>query len=212
MGSLSALPPAVFFGLDKFNVRASYLPATLPRTVRVLIVLYLLGVSAIAILAQMILPGHFQVLNTIGFGSALVPLIVIYASLELGDERAPVLAALLGLFLDLTSSDRLGTSAMTLFSLSALIVTQASKPEAHTWPFRLVFVLVGTFLFCLTNYILVQAETGHWMWSRSVWIKITFASLLNVLLCPFFFYGVGLIPRLCGWKPDYENQDRYYAR
>ena len=179
---------------------------------RVLIVLYLLAVSAIAILAQMILPGHFQLLNTIGFGSALVPLIVIYASLELGDERAPVLAALLGLFLDLTSSDRLGTSAMTLFSLSALIVTQASKPESHTWPFRLVFVLVGTFLFCLINYILVQAETGHWTWPLSVWSKIIFASLLNVLLCPFFFLGVGLIPRLCGWKPDYETQERYYAR
>jgi len=39
--------------------------------------------------------GHFPILNIVGFGSALVPLVVIYASLELGDERAPILAALL---------------------------------------------------------------------------------------------------------------------
>jgi cell shape-determining protein MreD len=185
---------------------------TLLRVVRVLIVLYLLVVSGVALLAQMILPVIFPVLNTIGFGSALVPLVVIYASLELGDERAPILAAVLGVFLDLTSSHKLGTSVMVLFSLSALIVTQASKPESHTWPLRLVFVLVGTFAFYLMTYVLILAETARWTWPLAVWSKITFASLLNLFLCPIFFSGIGLIPRLCGWKPDYETQDRYYAR
>jgi cell shape-determining protein MreD len=180
--------------------------------VRVLIVLYLLVVSGVALLAQMILPVIFPVLNTIGFGSALVPLVVIYASLELGDERAPILAGILGVFLDLTSSHKLGTSVMVLFSLSALIVTQASKPESHTWPLRLVFVLVGTFAFYLMTYVLILAETARWTWPLAVWSKITFASLLNLVLCPIFFSGIGLVPRLCGWRPDYETQDRYYAR
>ena len=178
-----------------------------------LIVLYLLVVGTAAMLAQMILPGHFPILNIVGFGSALVPLVVIYASLELGDERAPILAALLGLFLDLNnSSQRLGTSVLILFSLSALIVTQASKPESHTWPFRLLFVLVGTFLFYLMGYVLDLAETARWYWPLSVWSKIAFASLLNLFLCPFFFYLVSLPPRLFGWKPTYEIQDRYYDR
>jgi rod shape-determining protein MreD len=163
-------------------------------------------------LAQMILPVIFPFLNVVGFGSALVPLVVIYASLELGDERAPVLACILGIFLDLTSSNRLGTSVLVLFSLSALIVTQASRPESHTWPFRLIFVLVGTFAFFLLDYILILAETARWVWPLAVWSKITFASLLNLLLCPFFFYLAGLPPRLCGWKPEYENQERSYAR
>jgi Na+/phosphate symporter len=101
---------------------------------------------------------------------------------------------------------------LVLFSLSALIVTQAGKPESHTWPFRLVFVLVGTFMFFLMSYVLILAETARWIWPLAVWSKITFASLLNVFLCPFFFYFVGLLPRLCGWKPDYETQERYYAR
>jgi cell shape-determining protein MreD len=181
--------------------------------VRVLIVLYLLIVSGVALLAQMILPYLFPFLDRIGFGSALIPLIVIYASLELGDERAPVLAAILGFLLDLApSSQHLGTSVLVLFSLSALVVTQASKPESHTWPFRLVFVLVGTFYFFLMTYILTLAETARWTWPLAVWSKITFASLLNLFLCPIFFLGIGLIPRLCGWKPDYETQDRYYAR
>ena len=182
--------------------------------VRYFIVLYLFVVSALALLAQMILPQIFPALDLVGFGSALVPLIVIYASLELGDERAPILAAIMGFLLDLASSPshKLGTSVLVLFSLSALIVTQASKPESHTWAFRLVFVLVGTFTFCLMSYILVLAETSRWYWPLSVWSKITFASLLNLLLCPFCFYLVGLPPRLCGWKPNYENEDRSYAR
>jgi rod shape-determining protein MreD len=180
--------------------------------VRVLIVLYLLVIGAVALLAQMTLPVIFPFLSVIGFSSALVPLVVIYASLELGDERAPILAALLGVFLDLTSSHRLGTSVLVLFSLSALIVTQAYRPESHTWPFRLIFVLVGTFTFFLLTYILVLAETVRWYWPLAVWSKITFASLLNLLLCPFFFYLTGLPPRLCGWKPDHELQERSYAR
>jgi rod shape-determining protein MreD len=180
--------------------------------VPVLIVIYLLVIGAAALLAQMILPVIFPFLNVLGFGSALVPLVVIYASLELGDERAPILAGILGLFLDLTSSYRLGTSTLVLFSLSALIVTQASRPESHTWPFRLIFVLVGTFTFFLLNYILILAETARWYWPLAVWSKITFASLLNLLLCPLFFYLIGLPPRLCGWKPSYESEERYYAR
>jgi cell shape-determining protein MreD len=160
----------------------------------------------------MLLPGHFLILNIVGFGSALVPLVVIYSSLELGDERAPVLAGILGFLLDLTSSSQhLGTSVLILFSLSALIVTQASKRESHTWPFRLIYVLVGTFAFYLMEYVLDLAETARWYWPLAVWSKITFASLLNLLLCPFFFYLVGLPPRLCGWKAHYELNERFGA-
>ena len=152
---------------------------------RFFIVLYLLVVSGIALLAQMILPGMFPILNAVGFGSALVPLVVIYASLELGDERAPIVAAIAGFFLDLVpSSIHLGTSVLVLFSLSALIVTQASKPESHTWPFRLLFVLVGTFSAYVMSYVLLLAETAHWTWPLAVWSKITFASLLEPLPLP----------------------------
>ena len=196
----------------KNNVRGLRSAVTISPTVPVLIVIYLLAVGVVALLAQMILPVIFPLLNVIGFGSALVPLVVIYASLELGDERAPIIAALLGFLLDLTSSHRLGTSVLVLFSLSSLIATQASRPESHTWPFRLIFVLVGTFAFFLMSYLLVLVETNRWYWPLAVWSKITFGSLLNLILCPFFFFLVGFLPRLCGWKPAYENDDRYYAR
>ena len=159
----------------------------------------------------MIFPVIFPILNVVGFGSALIPLVVIYASLELGDERAPILAGILGVCLDLTSSHRLGTSVLVLFSLSSLIVTQANRPESHTWLFRMIFVLVGTFTFFLLSYVLILAETARWYWPLAVWSKITFASLLNLFLAPVFFYLIGLPPRLCGWKPDYEQQDRSYA-
>ena len=179
---------------------------------RILIVLYFLAVGMLALLAQMVLPIVLPIFNLVGLDSALVPLVVIYASLELGDERAPVVAGVLGLFLDLTSSHRLGTSALVLFSLSALIVTQSVRSESHTWPFHLIFALVGTFAFFLLSYILILAETGRWYWPLAVWSKITFASLLNLLLCPLVFYVIGLPPRLCGWKPEYESQDRFYDR
>jgi hypothetical protein len=64
------------------------------------------------------------------------------------------------------------------------------------------------------SYILILAETARWYWPLAVWSRITFGSLLNLILCPFFFYLVGLLPRLCGWMPTYELQERSrgYAR
>lgn len=178
----------------------------------VLIVLYLLFIGIVALLAQMILPVIFPVLNIVGFGSALVPLVVIYASLELGDERAPILAGCLGMLIDLTSSHRFGTSILILSSLSTLIVTQAHKPESHHWFFRFTYVLVGTFVFFLLDYFFILVETTRWLWPLDVWSKITFASLLNVILSPFFFSLVGFLPHLCGWKSLNELRERRYAR
>lgn len=178
---------------------------------RLFVVTYLLFVGTVAVLAQMVLPAHYPILSDIGVGSALVPLVVIYASLELGDESAPVLAGILGLFLDLTSSHHLGTSVLILSSLSALIVSQAQKPESHLWIFRLTFVLVGTFAYLLLDYIFILAETFRWYWPLSVWSKITFASLLNLALCPFIFPAVGFLPWLCGWRPEHESTERSYA-
>ena len=178
---------------------------------RILIVLYLLLIGVLCLLAQMILPAHFHFLSVIGFGSALIPLVVIYASLELGDERAPILAGLLGLMLDLTSSHRLGVSVLILSSLSALIVSQAQRQESHQWFFRFAFVLIGTFSYLLLDYLFTLGETARWHWPLDVWSKITFASLLNLVLSPFFFAAVGFPPRLCGWRPDHELTDRFYA-
>lgn len=178
---------------------------------RFLVVLYLFVVGILALLAEMILPAHIRFLSDIGFASALIPLVVIYASLELGDERALILAGLLGLLLDLTSSPphRLGISLLILSSLSALIVSQAYRPESHQWAFRLTFVLVGTFAFLLLDYLFAQIEMSTWRWPLEAWSKITFASLLNLLLAFPFFCLISLPPRLCGWKPDYESTDRY---
>ena len=182
---------------------------------RILIVLYLLLIGVLAVYAQMFLPIIFSVslpaLNVMGIGSAFVPLVVIYASLELGDERAPLLAAALGLFLDLLCHTKLGTQMLILTSLSALIATQARRQEAHHWAFELVFVLVGTFAFLLLDYIFNLAETARWAWPHDVWTKITFPSLLNLIIAPIFFYLVGLPPRLCGWRPAHEIQERRYV-
>jgi cell shape-determining protein MreD len=179
--------------------------------VPVLIVLYLLAVGALSILAQMLLPVMFPLLDAVGFSSALVPLLVIFASIELGDERALIIAGILGLGVDLICDNRLGNTSLILFSLSALIVTQADRPETHTWLFRLTFVLVGTFAFLLLSYVLNLAESFHWSWPLAVWSKITFASLLNLIIAPLFFYLVALPPRLCGWRPGHEMRERTYA-
>ena len=180
---------------------------------RVLFVIYLLFIGMLALLAQMILPSHFPLLNVLGFSSALIPLVVIYASLELGDFWALLVAGVLGLLLDLASSPshHMGTYVLILCGLSALIATQAHKPESHYWLFRMTFVLVGTFAYLLLDYLFILVETMRWSWPLAVWSKIAFASFLNLFLAPFFFYLVGLPPRLCGWKPAYEQTDRYKA-
>jgi rod shape-determining protein MreD len=177
--------------------------------VPVLIVIYLLFVGVLAILAQMVLPYMFPLLNAAGLGSALVPLVVIYASLELGDERGPIIAVILGFLLDLLLSGRLGTSVLILLCLSALITTQAQKPESHTWIFRLAFVLVGTFLFFVLTHLIRLIEAERWYWPFAVWSKIVFGTLLNLVLAPIFFYVAGLPPRAFGWKPAHELHDRY---
>ncbi len=179
----------------------------------VLIVFYFLFLGVLALLAQMILPVIFGVtipaLNVLGFGAALVPLVVIYASLELGDERAPLVAVLLGLMLDLACRHRLGNSMLVLGSISTMVATQAHRPEAHRWVFRMAFVLVGTFAYLLLDYVLVLAETARWTWPFDVWTKITFASLLNLMLSPIFFFLAAVPPRLCGWRAEHEKERRY---
>jgi rod shape-determining protein MreD len=139
--------------------------------------------------------------------------VVIYASLELGDERAPILAILLGLLLDLSLHDphKLGTCMLMLGSLSTLIVSQAHRRESHHWIFRIIYVLIGTFAYQLVDYVFLLAETSRWYWPLDVWSKITFASLLNVILSPFLFLIVGFLPRRLGWRPDYETNDRLRA-
>jgi rod shape-determining protein MreD len=182
-------------------------------SVPALIVLYLFFVGVAAILAQMELPVMFPMLDLVGVGSALVPLVVIYASLELADERGPVLAFALGLLLDLISSThRLGISVLLLVSLSVLITTQAHKADAKHWIVRLSYVLTGTFCYLVIDYLFTRVESGHWHWPLSVWTKITLASLFNFLLSPLLFFLIGLPPRLAGWKPAREERPRRYAR
>jgi cell shape-determining protein MreD len=176
------------------------------------IVLYLLFVGMLAVLAQMILPFCFPIVDLLGLGSALVPFVVIYASLELGDYRAPILAVILGLMLDLLNgSHRVGTSVMVLFSLSALIVPQAEREEAHTWIMRCTFVLVGTFLFYVMTYLLILVENARWVWPFNVWSKIAFGTLFNLILTPVYWMMISLPARLFGWRPAYEKQERSYA-
>jgi rod shape-determining protein MreD len=182
--------------------------------VPVFIVLYLFIVGVMALLAQMLLPVVFPVLGLVGISSALIPVVVIYASLELSDERAPILAFVLGLLLDLSlpPPHRLGVSVLLLTSLSVLIVTQAHKKETAHWITRLTYVLVGTFGYLTADYLFALVEQWHWQWSLVVWSKITLASLLNFILSPLIFFLIGLPPRLCGWKPARELRPRRYAR
>lgn len=177
----------------------------------VLILPYFFLVGICAVLAQMVLPLAFPLLDLGGFGSALMPLVVIYVTLELGDERAPVLAGLFGLLLDLTSQHRMGTSILLLSGLSVLVLSQARRPQSQQWVMRALYVLVGTFLYCLFDYIFVMAEAWRWTWPLGVWSKIVFACLLNLILSFPIFFAIGFIPRLCGWKPFYEEQVRPYA-
>ena len=177
---------------------------------RIFIVFYFLALGVLALVAQMILAPNFRLLSDLGIGWALLPLLVIYASMELGDERALILAGLLGLLLDLTShSHRLGISVLILTSISALIISQTHRPEAHSWLFRISFVLVGTFAFGLMDYFFHLVQSGNWRWPLSVWSKITFGVILNLALCPLVFLGISLPARLCGWRPSYERSESH---
>ena len=180
-----------------------------------LVIVYLFVIGYLALLAQMVLPVIFEAicpaLNVVGCGSALIPMLVIYASMEVG-EAAPLLAGALGLLLDLNSQHRLGTSPLILCSISVLIVTQAYKPESRLWIIRLTYVLVGTFVFMLLDYFFILVETARWYWTIDIWTKITFASLINVVLYPFFYFAVGIIPRALGWKSISQLHPRRYAR
>ena len=134
----------------------------------------------------------------------------IQAAFSLSGTATLILAAILGFLLDLMiPGSKLGNSVLILFSLSALITTQAQKPESHTWIFRLAFVVGGTFLFFVMTHVLQLVEAVRWYWPFAVWSKIVFGTLLNLILAPLFFYVIGLPPRLVGWRPTYEINDPY---
>lgn len=173
--------------------------------------IYLSVIGLLALLGQMVLPQIFPLMGKLGLGSAFIPLLVIYASLEMGDERAPYLAGLLGLLLDLFSSHRLGTSVLVLSSLSLLILTQAHKAESHTWYAHLLFAMIGTFLFLTLDYTFILVQDSRWTWPLAVWNKITFAALFNLIVSPLFFSLLNILPRQCGWELGSDTALRRYV-
>ena len=161
----------------------------------------------------MILPvifaATFPVLNVFGFGSALIPLVVIYASLELGDERAPAPGRHLGLAAGphlLPPARHFGADSLLAFGPDRHPGAQA-RGSSLGLPTDLRAGR-NVRLFCCSITFSSWSETARWYWPLEVWSKITFASLLNLVLSPFFFYLVGLPPRLCGWKPGLRIQER----
>ena len=174
-------------------------------------VLYSFLIGLVALLAEMILPPHFPLLESLGLGSALLPLVIICASLLLGDERAPILAAALGLLLDLASDKHFGISVLILASLSALLMTQAHTPLARWWVFRLTCVLVGTFGFLTVDYLFILLETSRWTWPLDVWQKITLASLCNLALAPFAFWLLQAPGEWLRRRPAETERKRRYA-
>jgi rod shape-determining protein MreD len=150
-----------------------------------MILVGLLVVGVLALVLQRTLPPLFGQVQP-----HLVALVIIYAAYRLRDARVFLLTVMLGLIMDLLSLQNLGSSTLTLSLLAGFVLLQPwDNPRLH-FSMLLLMVLIGTFFYRITDYLLYSAQAGRWKWTFGLSTRMVFDSILNAFLA-LLFYPVG---------------------
>lgn len=175
---------------------------------------YTLLLGLLCVLVQMFIPG----ISTLGSARPDVPVLaVIFSVLQLRGLHVFVITALVGLYIDLLSPNRLGVSVIGLSVVAALVLTQTAgqdngKPLRRV-DFQMLIVLVGTFINLSLSYLFYRMQIWSGSTSPGDGILITYGSILNALISPLLFALFSLPLRLFGlgnWKR--EEYTGYAAR
>ena len=146
-----------------------------------------------------------------GANWALMPLLTIYATLFLVSYQAWILAFAMGIFIDLLSESRLGSSSICLLAVVILLRTQYLERWRKRWYAQMFLALVGTMFFLILDYASFSLQRGRFIYNDGILFKMTIASLFNALLAPILFalLNLGFTKIGCQLSPDsmYEDQE-----
>jgi len=168
-----------------------------------IVVILLLG--WMAVIAQMTLP---QISWLVGAPPALLALMIIYGALELPGLWIFFITALLGFYVDLLSPNRLGTSVISLSLLGGIILTQKPTRVAQRLDYRLLLVMVGTFLYLCVDYVFHLLQIGRFNWPFGLWSVMALSAVLNACLALCLFPLLNWFGRMMGWRGR-EQAPRY---
>lgn len=171
-----------------------------------LILLSLVSLALLTIQKCFQAPGWLQ-----GANWALMPLLVIYATLFLASYQAWIITFIIGVLIDLFSESRLGSSTACLLAVVMLLQTQYLERWRKQWYAQMFLALVGTMFFLILDYLSFSLQRGRFVYSEGILFKMTMASLFNALLAPFFFalLNLGFTKVGCKLSQDslYEEQE-----
>lgn len=164
----------------------------------------LLGFAAIGV--QMLYPLSWDAL----FVAPCFPMLVLsLGALLLSEIWVLWLVVILGLVVDLCSPNRIGVSMISFGIAAALIVSQRRSVQRERAGYRLLLVLVGTFLFMMVDYLLFCLQTHHWRWTLMVWNKMLYPSMWNMALSPILYYGLRLLAVVLDCWHEREFAEEY---
>ena len=78
------------------------------------------------------------------------------------------------------------------------------------WELPIIMTGVGTFLFLLIQYLLVNFSLGGLIFPASVWYKIITTALLCMLISPLVFYILHRLAIITGYQIRYEGLRRRF--
>ena len=144
-----------------------------------------------------------------GANWALMPLLIIYATLFLASYEAWILAFLMGLLIDLFSEARLGSSSVCLLAVVMLLQTQYLERWRKRWYAQVFLALVGTMFFLILDYTSFCVQRGRLIYSDGILFKMTMASVFNALIAPFIFalLNLGLTKVGCELSKDFIYEE-----
>lgn len=78
------------------------------------------------------------------------------------------------------------------------------------WELPIIMTGVGTFLFLLIQYLLVNFSLGGLVFPARVWYKILTTSLLCMLISPLLFFTLHKLAQATGYQIRYEGLRRRF--
>ena len=102
-------------------------------------------------------------------------------------------------------------SSILLFGLLGALM-QGLRPlfRRGRWELPIIMTGVGTFLFLLIQYLLVNFSLGGLVFPARVWLKILATALLCMLISPLLFFILHKLAKATGYQIRYEGLRRRY--
>jgi len=160
----------------------------------------------LAIVMQMISPR----LPFLEMPPFLVALPVVYGAMRLTRLRPFYVAIFLGSVIDILSPQKFGTESVVLSLMVGIAWSQRENFPFDSYLSVLILVALATFLGVVLDYTFFCWQSGNWDWHFTMWVRMVWVGLINMVLAIPFFLVCDLV--LVKWlKAPGEPSLRDYA-